>query len=393
MLPSASHANGAGGPLVGDGEVDEAADERVGDDRDDRRDVLGRDLRVVQRGHGGPEVARDQRELLGVGRPDDRRAQVEGRAALGRDEVDVVDDPEERAGRRQHREVADAAVEHLDEHLAGHAVAGDGVRGRAHDLRDGGVGRQAGGQDARAQVAVGEDPEASVAQLHDGARLARVGHVARHGRDRRVGPAAHRGRAQQRRDRPLGGGLARARHPGRRPPEERARDVPQRLRPREQRAGDVAREAVALRLAAGARGEAGGQLREHRGEAEQLAGTEEVEHAAVVDELDAPRADDPHARLRRRALGEDRLAVGERADLRRAGEPRELVRREGVERRVRPQELGDLVHRPSRRRPGLYLRSAPAPRRSRRGARAAARPACRAARSSSTPSRRSGTPR
>ena len=95
----------------------------------------------------------------------------------------------------------------------------------------------------------------------------------------------------------------------------------QRLRPGEQRAGDVAREAVALRLAAGARGEAGRQLREHRGEAEQLAGTEEVEHAAVVDELDAPRADDPHARLRRRALGEDRLAVGERADLRRAGEP------------------------------------------------------------------------
>jgi hypothetical protein len=122
--------------------------------------------------------------------------------------------------------------------------------------------------------------------------------------------------------------------------------VAQALRAREQRARDLAGQPVAARLAVRARREPGRQLGEHRGVAEQLARPEEVEDAPVVDELDAAGVHDPGARLRPGALREDRLAGGEAVDLRARGEPLELVVRQRVERRVRPQERGDLVHRP-----------------------------------------------
>ena len=57
------------------------------------------------------------------------------------------------------REVADPAVEHVEQDLAAAAVGGDRVGGRAHDLRDRRVGVGAGGHHAGAQVAVGHDPE------------------------------------------------------------------------------------------------------------------------------------------------------------------------------------------------------------------------------------------
>ena len=59
-----------------------------------------------------------------------------------------------------HRQVADPAVEHVEQHLAADAVGGDGVGRRAHRRRHRARRRRAPrGHDPRAQVAVGQDPE------------------------------------------------------------------------------------------------------------------------------------------------------------------------------------------------------------------------------------------
>ena len=77
--------------------------------------------------------------------------------------------------------------------------------------------------------------------------------------------------------------------------------------------------------------------------AEHLARSELVEHALAVDELDGPRADHPHVRRRRRALGEDDVAGGVELDLDGASHGLQGLRLECVERREPPEESGDVV--------------------------------------------------
>jgi hypothetical protein len=125
---------------LGDREVEQAPGEGVGDDRDDRPDVAPAATRASCSAATVGHVARDDGELVRVRRARDRGAQEEGRAALGGEQVHVVDDTEQRARRRQHREVADAAVEHLDEHLAAEAGPPSRCR-RGRSSRSGWAGR------------------------------------------------------------------------------------------------------------------------------------------------------------------------------------------------------------------------------------------------------------
>ena len=101
----------------------------------------------------------------------DQRAQPERRAPLARHQVDVVEHAEQPPAGLEHRQVPDPMVEHLDQRLGAGAVGGDRPGGRGHDLRERRVRARALGQHARADVAVGHDPE-PVAELDDDARRA-----------------------------------------------------------------------------------------------------------------------------------------------------------------------------------------------------------------------------
>ena len=119
-LPSAIHANGTGG--VGDRQIEQPARRRVDHHRLDRRDVGRRHARVVQRDDRRPQARAGRGDLRRRARAGDRRAQVE-RAARGHgDEVGVLDHADDAAVRRDDREVADPAVEHVEQHLAADAI-------------------------------------------------------------------------------------------------------------------------------------------------------------------------------------------------------------------------------------------------------------------------------
>ena len=102
-------------------------------------------------------------EVIDGLRPADPAAQEERRAGVHRDQVDVLDDPEHLAGAGHDREVPKAAIEHVEQHLAPEPVRRTRVRGRRHRRGDGLAPAEPGGEDATAQVAVGEDPERPVA--------------------------------------------------------------------------------------------------------------------------------------------------------------------------------------------------------------------------------------
>jgi hypothetical protein len=77
--------------------------------------------------------------------------------------------------------------------------------------------------------------------------------------------------------------------------------------------------------------------------AEQLARAEQVEHAAVVDDLDRARAHHPQVLDGIGALQEDDRTRGMELDLRRRLHPPEVRGVDRVERRPGAQEVRDLV--------------------------------------------------
>ena len=78
---------------------------------------------------------------------------------------------------------------------------------------------------------------------------------------------------------------------------------------------------------------------------EQLARPDQVEHAAVVDDLDGAGPDHPDVLHRPGALLEDRRARGVELDLGRLGHPRDVSGLQRVERRVGREEVGDVLQR------------------------------------------------
>ena len=128
--------------------------------------------------------------------------------------------------------MADPAVEHVEQGQRTGAIGRHRHGRRGHGGRDGIVGGHAVGDHARAQVAIGEDPEPIHATLDDDARRPGRGHALRRRPDRRVRRADHERAAHECLHRLVGrvgrllAGLAQA------PAiQQRARQVAQRLGP------------------------------------------------------------------------------------------------------------------------------------------------------------------
>ena len=255
-------------------------------------------------------------------------------------------DPEQLAARRDHREVAHAAVEHLEQHAAAEPVGRDRVGGRRHHGRYRRVaGQTPAATTRRAQVAVGDDPEAAVAS-----RTTTRGRPL--GASCRAAPRGSASRARRRRARrasaPPTGWWAGSRGC----PRSAVANAPARL---EQRAGDEAsppgRASTGRRRLrrSGSRGcPRAARAVKPAGRPDSIEpwpnsspGPSRSSTPAVVDHLDAPLR--PCARgapARRPGRGSCPRRV--ELDLGRAGDARDLVDVERVERRVGAQEPGDL---------------------------------------------------
>ncbi len=307
---------------------------------------------VVHREHHRAQIARRVDELRDGLRSRDPPAQEERGARLGRDQVDLLDHPEDRADRGHHREVAKAAVEHVEEHVAAETIGRARVGRRRHHRRHRHVAGQPVRDHPRAEIVVGEDSERAVAEVYDRGRHLGGGHQLGRLADRRVRPAYDRVRAQERSDRlerriDAGlGGDGRARM-GRGGPEaeQRPGHEPEPGRARQRLLRDLGRDPVADRVLAGSGLEAGRQAGQHRRVAEQLAFPEQVEHAAVEHDLDRARAHHPQVLDRLGALREDRRAGAMELGLGGRDDALELGAVERVKRRVLLEEAGDLGRR------------------------------------------------
>ena len=179
----------------------------------------------------------------------DPRAQTNGARRSDGDQVDVVDDAEQAAVGVEHRQVADAAVEHLHHRLGARAVGGHGPRRGGHDLALSGVGPSAPAATTRVRRSRSVTiPSAAV-------RVARGRTTARASAIRRAASRTRRRRLADERRAP-GSARARGAPPGRGAAGavggreqrgllgHRARDVAQRVGPLEHRAqrrlGDLA---------------------------------------------------------------------------------------------------------------------------------------------------------
>ena len=82
--------------------------------------------------------------------------------------------------------------------------------------------------------------------------------------------------------------------------------------------------------------------------AEQLAWPDQVEHTAVVADLDSAGAHHPDVLYGPRSLLEDLRAGAVELDLGGVGHPRHVGRVQRVEGRMGSEEVGDVVHAPGR---------------------------------------------
>ena len=170
---------------VRDRELDQPPDERVDDHGVDRRrcaaapSARGAARRSSGAARAPPATSSSRRRRAG-----DRRAQVKRRPRLGGDEVGVLDDAEHPAGRRDDGEVADAAIEHVQPHLAAQPVGRHRVGRRRHRLAR--RARRADSPPATTRVRRSRSVRipSDAAEVDDDARGARVGHPLRRVADR-----------------------------------------------------------------------------------------------------------------------------------------------------------------------------------------------------------------
>ncbi len=336
--PGERHRRRAGVP---DGQLDQPPGQRVKHDRTNRGQVLGRHPGVVQRddrrvqpGHRGGQLGRAVRQRDGA-------PQQERLAPLGGDQVAVVDHAQDLPGRRQHRDVVHVALEHVEQDVVAEPVGGHGVSGRGHDRGYRLVRAEVGGDHPSPQVTVGHDTERA-GEGHQHRARALVGHPPGRLADRLVALAQQRRRPDQRGhpDLDLVRGCRRNR-----PGHDRPGDEPEHVRAGQQRPDDVRRDAVADRVLGGPGLEAGRQPGDHRRVAEQLARAEQVQDPPVVDDLDRAAAHHPRVLDRPGALREDRLSPRADLGLGRRGDAGQLTGVHRVERRMRPEEAGDVLHR------------------------------------------------
>ena len=326
-------------------ELDHPPRHRVVDARDGAADRDGREAGVEERDHRVREVGGRLGHLLRIAAARDCGAQPERRASLVRHQVHVVQHSEQAPPGREHRQVPDPLVEHLEQRLGGRTVGGHGPGRGGHHVRQRGLRARARGDHASANVAVGHDPEA-VVQLHDDAGRAGLGHLA--------GRLLHarRGRTDQRRspdqlsDRPAGGRQRRlgllpgqeaeslVHHPGHEADEGRAL---------QHRTDDVRGNAVDERVLRGASHKSERSLRQEGDVAEHLALGNQIQQAAVDHELDRPTPHDV-GELRDRGTVHDHGARRVELDLGAVGHLGERLLVETVEGRLGAEKLGYVVH-------------------------------------------------
>ena len=251
---------------------------------------------------------RDGREPLDVARAEDRVPECERAACLEPGEIGRREHPEHaRAGVDDH-DVVGARSEHLDDGVDGDPV-GRHLDGRLHDPRHRVLGRGAFGDHALTEHGVGQDREVEAVADEE-----RGGVVLAH--DLSAAPDRGAALAEERRpvdqigdpDRSqLGQGMD---HVARldEPAAERPREVRRAGRVGEDGERLLARDQEADGLLARPHRECRREAGQERGLPEGLAGPEDVDHLALVQELDGTAPDHEQVLRRRAVLNQDRFA-------------------------------------------------------------------------------------
>ena len=315
---------------VGRHELQRPARERVDERGQHRRQLERRDARVVQVEHQRGQLRRRLRQRVEVAGALDVAPRAHPRPGLGRVQIGVLQHADEAPALGDHRGVADAALEHLVQDLAGQTVRADRVGGRGHRGIDPDRARAAHRQHAGAQIAVGEHPPSAALELDDRGADPGRGHPLGHEPDVLRRLAGHRGRADQLDHRlvvDVGAAGAQLAAP----------------RAVQQRPCHLDGDAVAERVLGGARLETGRQPGQHRGVAEGVARSQQVQQPALVGDVDAAGVDHAQERDGTVVLGQDDGAAQVKLDRRLSRNVGQLVRRERVERRPLRQEARDLA--------------------------------------------------
>ena len=299
--------------------------------------------RVDERGDHVGEVASQRDDRSAVRRPLDRALEGERGLPGEAEQVGVGDHADHRAGAVGHGEMVDPAFEHPEEHVPDPGLSRHRHDRARHDLRDRGVGVASGGQDARAQVAVGDDPPV-IADLDEERGHPLFGHQGRDLGDRRVGRRGDRWTPHLRSHRgehvrQLGRGSVRVQASTRdRREEPGAADAPEQL------LGEAPWDQITEGVFGRAHARDRPQPRDERELTEGFSLTDEIEQPPIVEDLDRPFPHDVEGGRRLAGALEDRGARREELHLGGGGDPFEPAVVEPVEGRERAQEPGD-VHR------------------------------------------------
>ena len=340
--------------LFGDPELEEPARGRVDRERDDVAHVDRIRARVHQGGDHVGELADRARDRIAIGGAFDRALQCERRVAPDPHQVGVRDHADDPSARVGDREVVKAALEHAEQDLADHRVGRHGLGPRRHHLSDRGVGAAALGDDARAEVAVGQDAHRPVGGGDQQARHAFARHElggVGHGRDRVTGdrrPPNERTDLSVPHEVDLG--LQRL-VDGRDPSSDAGRDERDAGARPQDLVGDLGVDQVAERVLGRPHGRGRCDLVQQRPHPEHVALADLVDHPALVHDLGPAAPDDEQMARGRGRLPQDHGAGGEVLDLDARDDAVQLGVRQRVERRMIGQEGAD-VHGASLRRAG-----------------------------------------
>jgi hypothetical protein len=142
---------------IADRELDQSPGHRVNRHSDHVADQNGIELGVDELSDGFAESPPLGRDAFVVGRAFDRRAQREGGRSFQPHEVRVRYDADDGASVAEHRKVVHTVLKHRQEGLFGGRSFGHGDQRRTHDVLDQDIGPATLRDDARPQVAIGDD--------------------------------------------------------------------------------------------------------------------------------------------------------------------------------------------------------------------------------------------
>jgi hypothetical protein len=283
-------------------------------------------------------------EHVGVGGAEDRVAQADRAVGVQAEEVGGREHPADAPG-VEHGHVLHPGGQHVDGRLDGELADGHRRRGRAGELLDGPLGREAAVGDGGAHVGVGEDADGLVGHRHEQRLEVLVPQPPRRGAQSLRRPCVH-GRAHDGRDRRRADVMQ---------PVDRMPGAGEALA---QRAGHIGharlggqhsprgagREQGAAGGLARAYGERGRHAGEQRRVPEALTGLEHLDDLARVHDVHRPGDDNPQAGGGRPVLHQQHGARLVLADGGLGGQLAQLLRGQRVKRRVPGEECVQVVH-------------------------------------------------